>query len=65
MLMVTNTFAAMRESLEKVAAAASGAGLLLKRSRQEAQKSNASPDGLEPDSVVKGCAGERAQSGKA
>lgn len=65
MLMVMNIFAAMRESPEKAAAAASGAGLLLKTLRQEAQKSNASLDGLEPDSVGKGCAGERAQSGKA
>lgn len=54
--MVVNTFAAGRKNAENVVAAASGAGLLLRK-----LKSSASQDDLEPASAVKDCAGEIGQ----
>lgn len=59
--MVANTFAARRKSADNVVAAASGAGLLLRKLKQETPKSTASLDDLEPTSVVKDCAGEIGQ----
>lgn len=59
--MVVNTFAARRKSADNVVAAASGAGLLLRKLKQETPKSSASLDDLESTSVVKDCVGEIGQ----
>lgn len=59
--MVVNTFAARRKSPENVVAAASGAGLLLRKLKQKTLKSSASLNDLEPNSAVKDCAGEIGQ----
>lgn len=56
-MMMTKTFAPIRKSAERVGAAALGAGLLsqlLRKLRQETQKSKASLANLDPNFVIKG-----------